>query len=157
MDDRSLVADAPELESIANNSQRSKLSDALKAALNQNVIDELAPALRAALTDFPVIGTTSHVLRIMSSGRKPWVMRHCCADVLRIKDTLYRSGFSHYDRCITSGLRLVPDEPLLDALRQDYQAMLAAQMFYGETLTFGVIVDRLRQLEAEINQKALPA
>jgi hypothetical protein len=72
-------------------------------------------------------------------------------DVLRIKETFYRSGFSHYDRCITDGLRLIPDEPLLDALRQDYQAMLAAQMFYGDTLTFETIEERLRRLEAEIN------
>ena len=45
------------------------------------------------------------------------------------------------------------DEPLLEALRQDYQAMLAAQMFYGDTLAFDVIVERLKGLELEINQK----
>ena len=27
-------------------------------------------------------------------------------DVLRIKETFYRSGFSHYDRCIAGGLPL---------------------------------------------------
>jgi hypothetical protein len=47
---------------------------------------------------------------------------------------------------------LIPDEQLLDALRQDYQAMLAAQMFYGDTLAFDVIVERLQGLELEINQ-----
>ena len=72
-------------------------------------------------------------------------------DVLRIKETFYRSGFSHYDQCIAGGLRLIPDEPLLEVLRQDYQAMLAAQMFYGDTLVFESIVERLRRLEAEIN------
>ncbi|MGE4369644.1 MAG: nucleotidyl transferase AbiEii/AbiGii toxin family protein [Burkholderiaceae bacterium] len=72
-------------------------------------------------------------------------------DVLRIKETFYRSGFSHYDQCATGGLRLIPDEPLLDALRQDYQAMLAAQMFYGDTLAFETIVERLGRLEAELN------
>lgn len=29
--------------------------------------------------------------------------------------------------------------------------MLAAQMFYGDTLPFEAIVERLRRLEAEIN------
>ena len=43
-------------------------------------------------------------------------------------------------------------KPALDALRQDYQAMLAAQMFYGDTLAFDVIVERLQGLELEINQ-----
>lgn len=73
-------------------------------------------------------------------------------DVLRIKETFYCSGFSHYDPCIAGGLRLIPDEQLLDALRQDYQAMLAAQMFYGDTLEFETIVERLRDLEQKINQ-----
>lgn len=72
-------------------------------------------------------------------------------DVLRIKETFYRSGFSHYDQCSAGGLRLIPDEPLLEALRQDYRAMLAAQMFYGDTLDFESIVERLRRLESEIN------
>lgn len=35
-----------------------------------------------------------------------------------------------------------------EALRQDYQAMLAAQMFYGDILEFEPIVARLRRLEA---------
>jgi len=73
-------------------------------------------------------------------------------DVLRIKETFYRSGFSQYDQCIACGLRLIPDEQLLDALRQDYQAMLAAQMFYGDTLEFETIVERLRDLEQKINR-----
>jgi hypothetical protein len=48
-------------------------------------------------------------------------------------------------------VRLTPDEPLLEDLRQDDQVMLAAQMFYGETLALDSIVERLRRLEAEIN------
>ena len=74
-------------------------------------------------------------------------------DVLHIKETFYRSGFSNYDRCATGGLRLVPDALLLDALQDDYQAMLAAQMFYGDILPFDEIVERLRVLEAAINNR----
>jgi len=46
----------------------------------------------------------------------------------------------------------MPPEPLLHALRQDYQAMLDAQMFYGDTLPFDHIVQRLTVLEQQINQ-----
>ncbi len=74
------------------------------------------------------------------------------ADVLRIQETFYRSGYSHYDRCLAAGLRLIPDEPLLAALAQDYQAMQTAQMFYGDLLAFDTIVERLRRLEADINR-----
>ncbi|QWT42252.1 nucleotidyl transferase AbiEii/AbiGii toxin family protein [Dickeya dadantii] len=73
-------------------------------------------------------------------------------DVLNIKETFFRSGFSHYDRCLTGELRLIPDAALLDALRQDYQAMLNALMFYGEILSFDDIVERLTRLEQQINQ-----
>ncbi len=73
-------------------------------------------------------------------------------DVLNIKETFYRSGHSHYDRCAAGGLRLVPEAALLGALREDYQAMLAAQMFYGETLPFERIIERLAALEQQINQ-----
>ena len=260
VDYRSLVADAPELESMTSNSQRSKLSDALKAALTTHVIDELVPALQATLaTALPTQPTSTEVsddaeklwvfypnaventdsyvrpsiliefggrnstlpqsllsitpdiaehvpnlalptaqVSVLSAARTFWekatlihvechrpslrpsaerLSRHwydlarladhevgqqalqdtdLLRDVLRIKETFYRSSFSHYDQCTTGSLRLIPDEPLLEALRQDYQAMLAAQMFYGDTLPFEPIVERLRQLEAGINQKVLP-
>lgn len=72
-------------------------------------------------------------------------------DVLLIKETFYRSGLSHYERCNTGGLRLVPDTQLLDALHKDYEAMQNAQMFYGETPSFEAIVQRLQELESAIN------
>ena len=255
IDYRSLVADAPELEAITSNSQRSKLSDALKAALIRHVSDELVPALRdalsAALPNQPISlevsddaeklwvfypsaveNTDAYVrpsiliefggrnsslpqstlaispdiaehipqlelpvaqITVLSAARTFWekatlihvechrpslrpsaerLSRHwydlarladhevgkqalqdseLLHDVLRIKETFYRSGFSHYDRCTTGGLRLIPDAQLLEVLRQDYQAMLAAQMFYGNTLEFEEIVERLRVLEDAIN------
>ncbi|MCC4595425.1 nucleotidyl transferase AbiEii/AbiGii toxin family protein [Xanthomonas campestris pv. phormiicola] len=73
-------------------------------------------------------------------------------DVLSIKETFYRSGFSNYDLCLAGKLKLIPAAALLDALRQDYQAMLGAQMFYGDILPFERIVERLTALEGEINQ-----
>ena len=255
VDYRSLLTDAPELEAITTHSQRSKLSDALKAALTTHVIDELIPALRQALATAIPTQTTSievsedaeklwvfypsavenndayvrpsiliefggrnsilphstliicpdiaeHVpslilpvaqVSVLSATRTFWekatlmhvechrpalrpsaqrLSRHwydlarladhevgqqalqdtdLLRDVLHIKETFYRNGFSHYDRCTTGGLRLIPDAPLLEALCQDYQAMLAAQMFYGDALEFENIVARLRNLEAEIN------
>ena len=255
VDYRSLVGDAPELELITSNSQRSKLSDALKSSLTTHVVDELVPALRnalsAALPNQPTsieisddaeklwvfypsaVENTDAYLRpsiliefggrnstlpqstlaitpdiaehipqlafpvaqitVLSAARTFWekatlihvechrpslhpsaerLSRHwydlarladhevgkqaledteLLHDVLRIKETFYRSKFSHYDRCTTGGLRLIPDAQLLEVLRQDYQAMLAAQMFYGDTVKFEEIVERLRILEAAIN------
>lgn len=256
IDYRSLVADVPELAGLSS-AQRKKLSDALKAALVQHVIEELVPALRGALaqalpayevaievsddaeklwlyyrsaventdaylrpnvliefggrnatlpqdTMTIVPDVTAHVqelvfpsaqVAVLSPMRTFWekatlihvechrpeprvgaerLSRHwydlarladhevgrkaladieLLRDVLRIKETFYRSGFSHYELCQAGGLQLVPDAVLLDALQRDYQAMLDAQMFYGETLAFDRIVERLTALESEINYR----
>lgn len=255
VDYRSLVQDAPDLATLSNN-QRRKLSDVLKAALVDHVIQELVPALREALEQalpgrqigieasedgeklwlfYPsAVENTDTYLRpsvliefggrnatlprdtltiipdvaahvtdlafptaqvaVLSPMRTFWekatlihvechrpdlrvgaerLSRHwydlarladhevgrqaigdveLLQDVLRIKETFYRSGFSRYDLCLSGGLRLIPEAALLNALRQDYQAMQGAQMFYGDTLSFERIVERLSALEQEINQ-----
>lgn len=84
-------------------------------------------------------------------GRKALADTALLRDVLHIKETFYRSGFSHYEQCLAGDLRLIPDAALLRALQRDYQAMLNAQMFYGETMTFNHIVERLTALERKIN------
>lgn len=71
VDYRSLVADAPELESITSNNQRGKLSDALKAALTTHVIDELAPALQAALAT--ALPTQPISIEVSDDAEKLWV------------------------------------------------------------------------------------
>ena len=256
IDYRSLVADIPDLAGLSN-TQRKKLSDALKVALVKHVTEELVPALRQALaqalpahevtievsddaeklwlyypsavenTDaylrpsvllefggrnatlpqdtmtivpdvaahVPVLAFPTAQVAVLSPMRTFWekatlihvechrpdlragaerLSRHwydlarladhevgrraladteLLRDVLRIKETFYRSGFSHYELCQTGGLRLIPDAALLNALQRDYQAMLDAQMFYGETLVFDRIVERLIALEGEINHQ----
>jgi len=68
---RSLVVDAPELESITSNSQRSKLSDALKAALTTHVMDELVPALRSMLASALPTQATSIEVSDDAEDRNP--------------------------------------------------------------------------------------
>ena len=71
VDYRSLVADAPELESITSNNQRGKLSDALKAALTTHVIDELVPALQVALAT--ALPTQPISIEVSDDAEKLWV------------------------------------------------------------------------------------
>ena len=78
--------------------------------------------------------------------------RELLKDVLQIKQTFFRSGFSNYEECAAGGLKLIPEASLLDALRQDYQAMIDAQMFYGDVLAFEQVIKRLAELEETINQ-----
>jgi hypothetical protein len=46
---------------------------------------------------------------------------------------------------------LIPETPLLQALRSDYEKMIADGMFDSEPPTFDSIVARLGSLEKEIN------
>lgn len=85
-------------------------------------------------------------------GQKALADTKLLADVLNIKETFYRSGFSHYGLCQAGGLRLIPDEMLMRALQRDYQTMLDAQMFYGESLDFQRVIERLSVLERDINR-----
>jgi hypothetical protein len=88
-------------------------------------------------------------------GRKALTDIVLLRDVLHIKETFYRSSISRYDLCLSGQLRLVPQAGLLEALRQDYQAMQNAQMFYGAVLSFAEVVERLTVLEQEINRVTL--
>jgi hypothetical protein len=74
--------------------------------------------------------------------------RALLTDVVRYKRVFFRAD---YDQCLTGGLRFVPDEPLLSALRRDYDAMVAAGMLYGAYPSFDDIV-RLTTLQEAINR-----
>lgn len=74
------------------------------------------------------------------------------ADVVKHKKVFYNASYANYDACLTGQFRLIPQESALAALRDDFQRMIDAGMFIGEPPAFSTIVDRLRALEAAINQ-----
>lgn len=258
IDYRSLNAEIPDLSSITSNSQRSRFSEALKAAISIHILEQLVPALRSELeTQLPGLSLTievsqdaekiwvyypsavensdpylrPHILiefggrnsilpqnthtiapviagyvpalklpsaqvSVLSAERTFWekatlihvechrpnprlgaerLSRHwydlamlaghevgpraiknqdLLLDVLCVKETFYRSSFSHYAKCATGELRLVPQSPMLEALSQDYEAMRSAGMFYADTPKFGCIVEQLQELEGVINSLA---
>jgi hypothetical protein len=48
-------------------------------------------------------------------------------------------------------LRLIPGASLLEALRADYEKMIANGMFEGDPPTFDSTISRLEKLEKQIN------
>lgn len=90
-------------------------------------------------------------------GRRSLTDISLLLDVVQIKKTFFYSGFSNYDACLSGGIRLLPDRELLNALARDYKAMQDAGMFYGASLPFDIIVDRLQSLETVVNQKMTSA
>lgn len=79
--------------------------------------------------------------------------RALLADVVKLKKVFYNASYANYDACLTGQLRLIPEDAVLAALRDDFQRMISAGMFIGEPPTFDAIVDRLRSLEAAINER----
>lgn len=75
------------------------------------------------------------------------------ADVVKHKKVFYNASYANYDACLTGQLRLIPEDAALAALRDDFQRMIGAGMFIGEPPAFDAIVDRLRALEAAINER----
>jgi hypothetical protein len=73
-------------------------------------------------------------------------------DVVRVKTAYYKRRTSHYEDCVTGGMRLVPDSSGLDALRSDYQVMIDSEMFRGEPPSFDWVMDKVRILESTINE-----
>ena len=76
--------------------------------------------------------------------------RELLVQVVKHKETFYPSGWVRYDLAKPGSLRLVPPENRRAALEQDYKKM--AVMIFGEPPSFGWILDRLANLEKEINK-----
>jgi len=78
--------------------------------------------------------------------------RALLADVVKHKKVFYNASYANYDACLVGQLKLIPEDTVLAALRDDFHRMIGAGMFIGEPPTFDAIVDRLRELEAMINK-----
>jgi hypothetical protein len=85
-------------------------------------------------------------------GKASTADRTLLVDVVKYKSVFFRASYSNYEACLAGNLRLIPDAPLLQALRADYEKMIADGMFDSEPPTFDSIVIRLEALEKEINR-----
>lgn len=87
-------------------------------------------------------------------GARASADRALLADVVKVRKVIYRSVKARYDDCVNGGMRLVPDDKLLEALGKDYEAMTAAGMFEGDSPGFQQLIARLRVLETAINESS---
>ena len=92
------------------------------------------------------------MLADLALGQAAVADRALLADVVKHKKVFYNASYANYDACLAGQLRLIPKDAGLIALRDDFQRMIGAGMFIGEPPSFDAIVDRLRVLEATINQ-----
>jgi hypothetical protein len=86
-------------------------------------------------------------------GQASLADRALLEDVIKHKSIFFRASYAKYDACLSGGLRLIPGTPFLQALRADYEKMIADGMFEGEPPSFDSIIARLKDLEKQINAR----
>lgn len=90
-------------------------------------------------------------LATQSIGRSAMGNRDLLADVVKHKKVFYSAGYANYEACLAGQLRLIPDDGVLPALRDDFDRMVGAGMFIGEPPALDAIMERLQALESAIN------
>ncbi len=65
------------------------------------------------------------------------------------KALFFKANWAHYEEATPSGLRLLPREDQMNALKNDYRQM--QQMFFEEPPTFDRVIEKLRGIEKQIN------
>ena len=70
--------------------------------------------------------------------------------VVRHKEAFYPSAWARYDLAYPKGLRLLPSQARVAALKQDYRDM--AVMIFGQPPAFDEIIETLTALEREIQR-----
>ena len=66
------------------------------------------------------------------------------------KALFFKANWAHYEEATPAGLRLLPREDQMSALKNDYRQM--QQMFFEKPPTFDQIIEKLRGIEKEINR-----
>ncbi|MBI3990706.1 MAG: nucleotidyl transferase AbiEii/AbiGii toxin family protein, partial [Candidatus Omnitrophica bacterium] len=66
------------------------------------------------------------------------------------KALFFKANWAHYEEATPAGLRLLPREDQMSALKNDYRQM--QQMFFEEPPSLDQIVEKLQELEKEINR-----
>ena len=76
------------------------------------------------------------------------------ADVVKLKKVFYNAAGANYDFCLENKFKLIPSKDTLSALKNDYQKMIAENMFYDDRfLSFDEIINTMQKLENYLNDK----
>jgi hypothetical protein len=94
------------------------------------------------------------VLMKSATGERAIKDQKLCLKVVNHKDAFWRDGKAKSDDCRHNKFRLVPVGTTLRLLKEDYEAMLSAGMFFGEQpATFDEIMKDIGALESRLNTK----
>jgi hypothetical protein len=70
------------------------------------------------------------------------------------KSMFFRNTLVNYSDAVNGGLRLVPEGDALEALRQDYQAMISEGLLPGDPESFDFVISQCLAIQNEANRAA---
>ena len=73
--------------------------------------------------------------------------------VLNYKRAFFNASYANYDECTNGNFTLVPNEENLSRLEKDYRKMIEAGMFQNQPPKFSTMLEKIKELEKEINLK----
>ena len=76
-------------------------------------------------------------------------------DVVALKEVFFNSTGSNYELCLKGEITLCPNDDDYTALKNDYAKMVASGMVYNRDVGFEKIVERIQQIQDEINDLIL--
>ncbi|MFC1497085.1 nucleotidyl transferase AbiEii/AbiGii toxin family protein [Verrucomicrobiota bacterium] len=90
-----------------------------------------------------------YCLSLHPSGRKAIQMIDVLADVVKFKQTYFKSSWANYEEAKPPTLKLAPPDHRIEDLKKDYRAM--HEMFLESPPTFDEIITQSHSIEKEIN------
>ena len=72
-------------------------------------------------------------------------------DVVEHKMVFFNYSDAHYEYCLNKKFNLLPNDKDMEELKKDYEKMLGAQLIYDENYTFGYIIEKIKEIQNELN------
>ena len=73
-------------------------------------------------------------------------------EVVNLKKVFFPQRDANYDACLEGRIQLVSEENAAEHLKRDFQQMCDAGMFFRDPPSWQEIMERLENLETEINK-----
>lgn len=85
-------------------------------------------------------------------GKKALSNRTLLEEVVHLKKAFFHTSYANYDACLENNFCLVPREPLLSQLKQDYIAMNISGMFESPPPDFEEMMTSIADIEKKTNR-----
>lgn len=72
-------------------------------------------------------------------------------NVVALKKVFFHSSYANYDDCVRKKFNLLPNGKVMEELKKDYEKMFEAKLIYDENYTFEYIINKIKEIQDELN------